>query len=177
MRSTRLPRLVTQCSLVETKFLGQTRAAARIFSCLTIHRDRKTLRFAVPCIWRNSVVKYDNAWYYFVNKSWQLISSPSHFNRTHLHAQLNLQPDGSDLFLEYTESNLADDHLEMLTILGEMTSLLETSNTRSVSDYVHTVRNIFNLPSANQLFPSFRKFLKIVPLVLVTFGCGNLGLY
>lgn len=54
----------------------------------------------------------------------------------------------------------------MFTILGEMNSLLQTSNTKSIGEYVRTAQNSFNLPSASQLFPSLQNYLIVAVIVV-----------
>lgn len=120
------------------------------------------------------MVQFEQEWYEFLNSTW-VKHQPSIASKTvQLQSQFMLEMDQSDIFLQYTPSQIysATGTTEVFTLLGEIHALMETSGTATIGEYAQALQAKSSIPKFTQSFDIFGKWLGGLLIFVAVAACS-----
>lgn len=113
-------------------------------------------------------------------RSWTKTPSTIHLNEVHLLSQSKIEVDQSETCLEMAETDSRSHHPEIFTPFGELSSLFQSQNAKSVADYVWAVRKSLQVQEVNLKMPAFRNWVAggastvfLILLCVLGYRCWN----
>lgn len=113
---------------------------------------------------KNSKITFEEKWFEFRKDSWKEVLPTLHLKSVHLSGQFEAEIDVSDAYLARVDSelNAAALHEDIFSFFGEFNSLMKTSGSKTLTDYVESVKEVANVKSP---LPNFHKWMVGVVVV------------